>query len=201
MDAGAVAGRAVRGGGGGGDPQPGGAGRADLQRPKNLGFKPNKLNPANGLKRIFGVNGWIELVKSLLKVLLLERVDRRLDAVAHRAQIDGAGVDRPQPRAIATLGDGFLLLLFAMAGGLVVIAAIDVPVQGALRRLKNLKVEQAGDQGRAQGERGLARDQVGDPRPPARILKRNFRKAVAGARRADQAPTHFAVALRYDRPW
>ena len=33
--------------------------------------KPQRLNPANGLKKIFGLNGWTELGKSLLKVVLL----------------------------------------------------------------------------------------------------------------------------------
>src|SRR3546814_3026682 len=33
--------------------------------------KPEKLNPLSGIKRIFGIQGLIELVKSLAKVALL----------------------------------------------------------------------------------------------------------------------------------
>ncbi len=53
--------------------------------PKLWTPKPSKLNPASGLKRIFGANGWIELGKSLLKVALLGA------NVKHRAvAIEGA---------------------------------------------------------------------------------------------------------------
>ncbi|MGL1180961.1 EscU/YscU/HrcU family type III secretion system export apparatus switch protein, partial [Vibrio parahaemolyticus] len=33
--------------------------------------KFQRINPASGAKRIFGLNGWVELAKSLLKVALL----------------------------------------------------------------------------------------------------------------------------------
>ena len=38
---------------------------------KLLAPKFTRINPASGLKRIFGPTGWIELGKSLLKVALL----------------------------------------------------------------------------------------------------------------------------------
>ena len=38
---------------------------------KLLAPKGSRINPASGLKRIFGPTGWIELGKSLLKVVLL----------------------------------------------------------------------------------------------------------------------------------
>ena len=48
------------------------AGLGSVQfNPKAVAPKPSKLNPASGLKRIFGMQGWTELGKSLLKVVLL----------------------------------------------------------------------------------------------------------------------------------
>ena len=38
---------------------------------KLMAPKASRINPASGLKRIFGMNGWIELLNSLLKVALL----------------------------------------------------------------------------------------------------------------------------------
>src|SRR3546814_19553331 len=40
-------------------------------RGKAMEFKGNRINPLNGIKRIFGLQGVIELVKSIAKVLLL----------------------------------------------------------------------------------------------------------------------------------
>src|SRR5690606_36779328 len=40
-------------------------------RGKALGFKGNRINPLSGIKRIFGMQGLIELAKSIAKVLLL----------------------------------------------------------------------------------------------------------------------------------
>src|ERR1700741_2003291 len=40
-------------------------------RTKAFAFKGNKLNPLTGLKRMFGLQGLIELVKSIAKVALL----------------------------------------------------------------------------------------------------------------------------------
>ena len=39
--------------------------------PKALSFKGNKLNPLKGLKKMFSMQSFIELIKSILKVLLL----------------------------------------------------------------------------------------------------------------------------------
>ncbi|HZV10067.1 MAG TPA: EscU/YscU/HrcU family type III secretion system export apparatus switch protein, partial [Novosphingobium sp.] len=47
---------------------PSGRGRFN---PGNLAPKPQRLNPASGLSRIFGPQGWIEVGKGLLKVGLL----------------------------------------------------------------------------------------------------------------------------------
>ena len=38
---------------------------------KAMAFKPNRINPLSGLKRIFSVKGLVELVKSILKIIFL----------------------------------------------------------------------------------------------------------------------------------
>ena len=82
-----------------------------------LAPKAARINPASGLKRIFGPQGWTELGKSLLKVVLLGCIGwHMLDQVAH-ATIGLASTDIGS--AVGVLGGTFTGVLFAMAGGLV----------------------------------------------------------------------------------
>ncbi|UIJ45426.1 flagellar type III secretion system protein FlhB [Sphingomonas cannabina] len=163
---------------------------------KNLGFKANKLNPASGLKRIFGMQGWIELAKSLLKVVLLGAIG--LWMLWNTAQGSLGLVSSDLNRAVGALGSTFLTLLFAMAGGLVAIAAIDVPVT-AFRRLQNLRMTKQEVKDEHKESEGSPEVKAAIRAKQRAILKRSFRKAVAEAHVVLTNPTHFAVALRYDR--
>lgn len=161
---------------------------------KNLGFKANKLNPASGLKRIFGMQGWIELAKSLLKVVLLGAIGVWM--LWHTAQGSMGLVSSDLNRAVGALGSTFLTLLFAMAGGLVAIAAIDVPVT-AFRRLQNLRMTK-------QEVKDEHKDTEGDPKIKAKIrqirmerTRRRMMQAIPKATVIIANPTHYAVALRY----
>jgi flagellar biosynthetic protein FlhB len=163
---------------------------------KNLAVKPNKLNPASGLKRIFGMQGWIELGKSLLKVVLLGSMGAwMLWGTAHTS----AGlVSSDLNRAISVLGSQFLTLMFVMAGGLVIIAGIDVPVQ-AIRRLQKLKMSKDDIKDEHKESEGSPEAKAAIRQRQREVLKRSFRQAVAEAHVVLTNPTHFAVALRYDR--
>ena len=101
-------------------------------------------------------------------------------------------------RAVGDLGGTFLTLLFVMAGGLVLIALIDVPLT-IIQRLGRLRMTK-------QEVRDEHKEADGDPHVKAQIrqrrheiLKGGFRKAVGEAHVVLTNPTHFAVALRYDR--
>ncbi|MGK6318465.1 flagellar type III secretion system protein FlhB [Sphingomonas sp. DT-204] len=163
---------------------------------KNLGFKASKLNPASGLKRIFGLQGWIELAKSLLKVLLLGSIG--LWMLWRTAEGSMGLVSSDLDRAVGSLGSTFLVLLFAMAGGLVAIAAIDVPV-AAFRRLQNLRMTKQEVKEEHKESEGSPEVKAAIRAKQRAVLKRSFRKAVAEAHVVLTNPTHFAVALRYDR--
>ena len=105
------------------------------------------INPGSGLKRIFGPTGWIELGKSLLKVVLLGAIGAwMLWAIGRRRPW---GLSRP----IWTVrwshsAVPFVTLMFVMAGGLLLIAGIDLPIQ-IIRHFQQLKMSQAGSEGRA----------------------------------------------------
>jgi flagellar biosynthetic protein FlhB len=110
-------------------------------RSEAFAFKPNKMNPMSGLKRIFGKQGLTELGKSIAKVLLLGGIGSwfLLDQGARpgRALVSGSS---PCPRRSRLhLRLAVLLMAFALAG----IAAIDVPAMWAQRmgRLRMSKQE------------------------------------------------------------
>jgi flagellar biosynthetic protein FlhB len=163
---------------------------------KLLTPKPDKMNPLSGMKRIFGVGGWIELGKSLLKVVLLGTIGGWM--LWNTASGSIGLVSSDLNLAIANLGGMFMTLMFAMAGGLVLIAAIDVPIT-AIRRMGQLRMTKEEIKDEHKESEGSPETKAAIRTRQRQILKRNFRKAVAEADVVLTNPTHFAVALRYDR--
>ena len=163
-------------------------------RGKALGFKGNRMNPLSGLKRIFGPQGVIELVKSLAKVLLLGTIGYQLVAQSLPAIMSMAQADLNAAIGLAGRAVGHSML--AMAGGLVLIALIDVPAQWyqRTRRLMMSKQEIKEEMREADGAPELKQAQ----RQRAHdILSGSARKAVSDATVVLTNPTHFSVALRY----
>lgn len=158
--------------------------------------KFQRMNPASGIKRIFGISGWVELGKALLKVTLMGSIGCYMLWWSGTQSIGLAATD--MNRAVASLGWMLITILFVMSGGLVAIAAIDVPVQmiQLFNRLRMTKQEVKDEHKEAEGNpevKGQIRQRQ------QAMAKRNMRKAVATAHVVLTNPTHFAVALRYDR--
>jgi len=163
-------------------------------RPQAFQPKPSKLNPLSGIKRIFGMQGLIELVKSLAKILLLGAIGFSL-LVAHQDEIRAMAKTGVDP-ASSALGTIFILVALALAGSLFLIAGLDVPAQmfQRSRRLNMTKQEIKEEH----------KESEGSPELKAAIRRRQYetlhgsvRKAVEDASVILTNPTHFAVALRY----
>jgi flagellar biosynthetic protein FlhB len=161
-----------------------------------LAPKASRINPASGLKRIFGPQGWIELGKALLKVALLGSIGwYLLGQVAHMSM----GLSSSSfSTAVAALTGTFLTVLFTMAFGMVAIAGIDVPLQ-LFQRLSKLRMSK-------QAIRDENKETEGSPEAKGALRQRqremsmrSMRKSVGEAHVILTNPTHFAVALRYDR--
>ena len=173
------------------------AGLGSLQfNPKALTPKPSKLNPASGLKRIFGMQGWTELGKSLLKIVLLGALDGYMLWTSSRATLGLAQSDLNS--AIGSLGGTFITILLVMGFGLVLIAGFDVPIQifQLLSKLKMTKQEIKDEH----------KESEGNPEAKAHIRAKQREMSHRAVRAAVQEahviltnPTHFAVALRYER--
>lgn len=161
----------------------------------NAGFKPRRINPLSGIKRIFGVQGLIELGKGLAKLGLLGTI----------AWV-WAGDRVPQLLALGTLPleaqvahalDAITSLCTALLIGFVVIAAIDYPLQ-RFQRDKRLKMS-------LQEVRDENKQSEGSPEMKSARRQRQRDLARGGVARAMQDaqfvivnPVHFAVALTYD---
>ena len=158
--------------------------------------KASRINPASGLKRIFGMNGWIELGKNLIKVVLLGAIGGWMLWKSRTATLGLAASDLNT--ALSQLGSTFLAIMVAMAGGLALIAAGDLPIQ-IIRRLAKMRMSK-------QEVKDEHKENEGNPEAKAharaqarRMLSGGARKAVAEAHVVLTNPTHFAVALRYER--
>jgi flagellar biosynthetic protein FlhB len=159
-----------------------------------IAFKGSKLNPLSGMKRIFGVQGLIELAKSIAKVLLLGGIGLWLVLGQTRATFAlGAQDVRP---ALAGVGHSFIVAVLVMAAALAFIALIDVPAQmyQRLQRLKMTKQETKDEHKQTEGSPEL---KAAVRRRQHEVARNSARGAIAEATVVLTNPTHFAVALRY----
>jgi len=158
--------------------------------------KPSKMNPASGLKRMFGTHALIELTKALAKVGVMGAVGAVIifNSIRQMVQL-GLGDIR---ESLFAFGSLFTWTLLVMAGCLVFIAMIDVPAQ-MFQRSQKLKMTK-------QEVKDEHKESEGSPEVKQAIRQRQHalmsgsaRKAVEDATVLLVNPTHFAVALRYDQ--
>jgi len=159
-----------------------------------VAFKGQKLNPLAGMRRIFGMQGLIELGKSMLKVVALGAVGYWLlmDQVASITTL-GRGDLRA---ALGELGSTFVLAVLIMTVALALVAGVDVRAQ-IFQRSKRLRMSK-------QEIKDENKQTEGSPELKAAIRQRQMQTAMSSARKAVSEatviltnPTHFAVALRY----
>jgi flagellar biosynthetic protein FlhB len=166
-----------------------------------FGFTPGllvpkfeRLNPLNGIKRLFGAQGPVELLKALAKAVLLLGVAA---LILRRDLAVLAGLSAmPLEAAVPALGSVALSLMLWLSAVLVLIAGADLPWQ-LFQYLKKLRMS-------VQDVKDEYRQQEGSPEVRAALrraardaLKRSSRAGVADATVVLTNPTHFAVALRY----
>ncbi|EJM10870.1 flagellar biosynthetic protein FlhB [Pseudomonas sp. GM21] len=157
--------------------------------------KFSRMNPGAGLKRMFSTKALVELLKALAKFLIVLFVALAVLS----ADIDDLLRIAHEPLEMAIIHSlqvvGWSALW--MACGLMIIAAVDVPVQLWESHKKLLMTKQE--------VRDEHKDQEGRPEVKQRIrqLQREMsqRRMMAAIPEADVVitnPTHYAVALKYD---
>ncbi|NIY83661.1 flagellar biosynthesis protein FlhB [Vibrio hepatarius] len=161
----------------------------------NMSPKLSKLNPINGIKRVFSTRSLVELLKSTLKVMIIFGVlygylDSHLQPLLGMQRL-------PLPQGailiISILFEGLLLMSFA----LLIFGVIDIPYQRweylkELRMSKQeLKEEFKQNEGRPEIKQRIRQIQQ-------QFARRKFNKTVPTADVVLTNPTHYAVALKYD---
>ena len=162
-------------------------------------FKPlmpdfSRLNPLQGLSRILSLQGVIEMLKAIIKTVLIGGVAAWV-IWSNSGAVLGL-VTEPLNAGMAhlvrLLGSSFLV----MAGSMILVVAVDVPFQvwdhGRKLRMTREEVRQE------------SRETEGDPQVKQRIRTQQRemarRRMMSEIPKADVVvtnPTHYAVALRY----
>ena len=155
----------------------------------------SRLNPANGLKRVFSARGLVELGKGIAKVMVVAITGWVL-LRGLTPQLMGLSSE-PLPGAIGHAASlaGYSLLMLVL--GLAIIAAFDVPFQ-LWQHAKELRMTR-------EQVREEYKESEGSPETRGRI--REAQRALSRGRMLQDVPTadvvitnptHFAVVLRYD---
>ncbi|WP_321837975.1 flagellar biosynthesis protein FlhB [Pseudomonas kulmbachensis] len=161
----------------------------------SLAPKFSRMNPAAGVKRMFSAKALIELLKALAKFFIILIVA----LLVLKSDIDDLLRIAHEPLELAVIHSLQVVAWSAlwMACGLILIAAVDVPVQLWESHQKLLMTKQE--------VRDEHKDQEGRPEVKQRIrqLQRDMsqRRMMAAIPDADVIitnPTHYAVALKYD---
>jgi len=161
-----------------------------------IGFKWRKLNPVTGMGRIFAWNGVAELLKALAKftlvlfavsIFLWQKQDDFLLLSKQSAEV-----------ALAHAASNIIWAFLFISLVLIIVALVDVPFQlwdhHNQRRITKL------------GARNETRESDGNPDEQGRerqmqreILKRRMMENVSTADIIVTNPTHYAVAIKYDK--
>jgi flagellar biosynthetic protein FlhB len=166
-----------------------------LFAPNVIGFKFDRLNPMQGIKRVISLHGVAEMLKAILKASLIGSVGASV-LWRNREHFFGfmtAPLEVALPDFANTIS--FIALLIVLSLG--ILALLDVPFQlwQYHKRLRMTREE----------VRKENKEQDGDPQVKGRIraMQREMarRRMMAEVPKADVVvtnPTHFSVALKYE---
>ena len=161
----------------------------------SLAPKYSRMNPAAGIKRMFSAKALVELLKALAKFFIILIVA----LLVLKSDIDDLLRIAHEPLELAVIHSLQVVAWSAlwMACGLILIAAVDVPVQLWESHQKLLMTKQE--------VRDEHKDQEGRPEVKQRIRQvqremsqRRMMAAIPDADVIITNPTHYAVALKYD---
>ncbi len=179
---------------------------ADLLTPLLMGgwnfsseaFEPkfSKLNPLEGIKKIIGIQGVVELIKAIVKVILVGFVAWNLFKIYFD---DFMALNRLTfEQAIFRSGEILVVCLLILSATFLLLVLIDAPYQlwNHQRQLKMTKQEVKDESKESEGSpevKGKIRQMQ------MQAAQRRMMEAVPTADVIVTNPTHFAVALRYDQ--
>lgn len=158
--------------------------------------KAEKFNPAANIKRIFGLDSIVNLIKSSFKLLIIGAITY---GVLYPA-IEAAPklINAPLPVVVASLGDTFYSLAVRCGMVMLVFAGADYGYSW-YKNEKSLRMTK-------QEIRDEYKEQEGDPmvkqqrrRAARALMQKRSLGEVPSASVVITNPTHISIALRYDR--
>ncbi|MCL2876863.1 MAG: flagellar biosynthesis protein FlhB [Betaproteobacteria bacterium] len=166
-----------------------------LFAPKVLGLKPDRLNPLKGFKRMFSLHGLAEMLKAVMKALLIGGVGSTVLWYYRDRLFDF--LKEPLQSAISNFASTVSWIALLIVSSLGLLALFDVPFQ-LWQYHKNLRMTK-------EEVKREHKEQEGDPHVKGRIraMQREMarRRMMSEVPKADVVvtnPVHFSVALRYD---
>ena len=155
----------------------------------------SKLSPIKGLQRMFGMQGWMNLLKSFLKM-----------AAITAAMIYAVW---PEATAISESGrldpEGLLIMTQVIAGRLLLAAIVVIGIIAAMDYVYQRFTFMQRMRMSRQDVRDEVKQQEGDPHIRARLrqirLERSRKRMMQNVPKSTVVitnPTHYSVALRYD---
>jgi flagellar biosynthetic protein FlhB len=158
-------------------------------------FKGSKMSPLSGFKRMFDMNGLVELIKSIAKVVVI--VGMALGALLF-FEDEGLHLDLElYPGNIFHALDMLKWAFIMLVCGMIPIALIDVPYQ-IYKHNKEIKMTK-------QEVKDERKNSEGDPLVKGRIRRLQYQAAtkrmMQEVPQADVVvtnPTHYSVAIKYD---
>ncbi len=158
--------------------------------------KFNKLNPITGMKRVFSLKGLMELVKALLKFVLIATATGSILwlSIGDLMSLSQLEITPALAEVGSLVGSSFIIL----SSTLILIALMDIPFQlwDHKRQMRMTRQE----------VRDEMKNTEGRPEVKSRIraLQREMaqRRMMGEVPKADVVvtnPTHYAVAIKYDQ--
>ena len=157
--------------------------------------KPSKLNPMNGLKRLFSWKGVAELLKSILKISMVAGIIYFVlsQGLQYLVQFPILGISGSISQTWGLVQN----IVWSVGGALLILAIIDFIYQ-KWQHTEDLKMTK-------QEVKDESKDVEGDPQIRSRRLslqrERSRQRMLQAVPQADVVitnPTHVAIALRYD---
>ncbi|GFO67290.1 flagellar biosynthesis protein FlhB [Geomonas limicola] len=163
---------------------------------EKLKFDITRLNPAQGISKLFNKDSLFEVAKSFVKLLIVgymayKILTEEMEGIIYL-------VDRDLPGILEFIGHLAFKIVLHTCGVLIVLAVVDLAFV-KWRFLENLKMTK-------QEVKDENKNAEGDPAVKGKIKQKQFQMARRRMRQiiptADVVvtnPTHYAVALKYDR--
>ena len=166
-------------------------------RPTSKPLQPkfSKLNPLNGIKKIFSAQSLVELVKSVAKILLIAFVT--YSYIKKKSGLLYALYDMSMMQAVNLIGETVIELGIRISAIYMIIAGADFMYQKYKFKndMKMTKQEVKEEYKNAEGDPEIK------GKIKARMREASQRRMMQAIPKADVVitnPTHYAVAIRYD---